>query len=92
MPTTDTSEKGLENIIAQSLVKEAGYVQGESEDFDRDHAVDLCKFMTFLNATQPNLIEQFRLNEEGPKKLQFMARLQGEIAKRGSFHATISST
>jgi hypothetical protein len=31
MSTTDTSEKGLESLIVESLVKEAGYVQGTNE-------------------------------------------------------------
>lgn len=39
MPTTDTSEKGLEALIVRSLIDEAGYVAGDSKDFDRDHAV-----------------------------------------------------
>ena len=29
MPTTDTSEKGLETLIVESLVNEAGYQPGE---------------------------------------------------------------
>ena len=83
MQTTDTSEKGLESLIVRSLVAEADYVQGSPDDFDRDHAVDLSKLLAFLSVTQPNLIEQLCLDREGPKRLQFMARLQGEIARRG---------
>ncbi len=45
MPTTDTSEKGLEALIVRSLIDEAGYVAGHSKDFDRDHAVDLAKLL-----------------------------------------------
>jgi type I restriction enzyme, R subunit len=53
MPTTDVSEKGLETLIIESLVIEAGYEPGRSEDYDRDHAVDLAKLTAFLEATQP---------------------------------------
>ncbi len=42
MKPTDTSEKGLESIIAASLVKDGGYVQGDPKDYDREHAVDLA--------------------------------------------------
>jgi type I restriction enzyme, R subunit len=80
---TDTSEKGLEALIVASLVEEAGYKQGVPADYDRDHAVDLPKLFSFLRATQPKLIPQLRLEEDGPKRQQFLARLQGEIAKRG---------
>lgn len=83
MKTTDTCEKGLETLIVQRLVAEADYVQGDPNDFDRDHAVDLPKLLKFLSVTQKDIIEQLCLDGEGPKRLQFMARLQGEIAKRG---------
>jgi len=80
---TDTSEKGLEALIVASLVDEADYKQGDPKDYDRDHAVDLAKLLAFLGATQPKLPSQLGLEEEGPKRQQFLARLQGEIAKHG---------
>lgn len=103
MPTTDTSEKGLESLIVAALtgvpieavpqageVREptapyggAGYVLGDPADYDCDRAVDLVKLLAFLQATQPKVVEQFELHAEGPKRRQFLARLQGEIAKRG---------
>lgn len=83
MPTTDTSEKGLETIIVDSLVEDSGYVQGNPSDYDRDHAVDLVKLLGFLQTTQPKVIEQLGLGEDGPRRQQFLNRLQGEITKRG---------
>jgi len=80
---TDTSEKGLETLIVESLVGEAGYQQGESSDYDRDHAVDLTRLLAFLKTTQPKAVETLELSEDGPKRTQFLHRLQGEIAKRG---------
>jgi len=83
MKPTDTSEKGLESIIVTSLVEDAGYVQGDPQDYDREHAVDLAKLLQFLSATQPDTYEALGIDEEGPKRTQFLHRLQGEIAKRG---------
>jgi type I site-specific restriction-modification system R (restriction) subunit len=83
MPATDTSEKGLEALIADSLVREAGYAAGVTTGYDREHAVDLAKLLAFLRDTQPKVVETLSLDEEGPKRAQFLARLQGEIAKRG---------
>ena len=37
MPTTDTSEKGLETLIVESLTTDAHYAQGDPKDYDRDH-------------------------------------------------------
>ncbi|NCC22997.1 MAG: type I restriction endonuclease subunit R [Alphaproteobacteria bacterium] len=83
MMPTDTSEKGLESIIVASLVEEAGYVQGDPKDYDREHAVDLAKLLQFLAVTQKETFETLRIDQDGPKRTQFLHRLQGEIAKRG---------
>jgi type I restriction enzyme, R subunit len=83
MPTTDTTEKGLESLIVNSLTGEPGYVQGDPRNYDRDHAIDLAKLMGFLHETQPNVLERLGIAEDGPKRSAFLARLQGEVAKRG---------
>lgn len=83
MQTTDTSERGLETLIVDSLVNNAGYVQSRSEDYDRDHAVDVAKLQAFVNITQPDLAEALHLGDSCPAQTQFLHRLQGEIAKRG---------
>ena len=36
---TDTSEKGLEALIVESLISEAGYVPGKPGDFDREQTL-----------------------------------------------------
>jgi type I site-specific restriction-modification system R (restriction) subunit len=83
MPTSDTSEKGLESLIGAALTSGPGYVEGDPADYDRDHAVDLAKLLAFLQATQPEVVAQLVLDADGPKRQQFLARLQGETAKRG---------
>jgi type I restriction enzyme R subunit len=82
MPS-DTSERGLEALIAAALVAEAGYIAGDPADYDRDHAVDLAQLLAFLQATQPRVVAQLGIAESGPQRRQFLHRLQGEIAKRG---------
>lgn len=83
MMTTDTSEKGLESLIVVSLVNDAEYQQGDPADFDREHAIDIAKLFAFLSATQAKVIEDHGLSTDGPKRTQFLHRLQGEITKRG---------
>jgi type I restriction enzyme R subunit len=83
LPVSDTSEKGLEAMIIGSLVDESGYVQSEPEDYDRDHAVDVVQLFTFLQATQPKTVEMLGIGVDGPRRVQFLHRLQGEVAKRG---------
>ncbi len=50
MPT-DTTEKGLETLIVDSLVNGAGYERGDPKEYDQGHAVDLAKLLAFLRAT-----------------------------------------
>jgi type I restriction enzyme R subunit len=59
------------------------YVEGSPKDFDRDHAVDLVKLLAFLQETQPKVVEQLGIGNDSPKRDQFLARLQGQITKRG---------
>ncbi len=83
MKTTDTSENAFERLIVHSIVQEAGYVQGDPKDYDREHAVDLAKLLHFLADTQPDTLEALGIEQEGHTRTQFLHRLQGEIAKRG---------
>jgi len=83
MPPTDTSEWGLESLIVESLTSEAGYVQGNPSDYDRERAIDLPKLLAFLNATQPSAVDRLGIADDGPNRQKFLNRLQGEIAKRG---------
>src|SRR6056297_4132072 len=80
---TDISEKGLETLIVESLIGEAGYVQGSSKDYSREHVVDLAKLREFIQATQPKSAEALQLDQECPQRTQFLHRLDAEIAKRG---------
>ena len=103
MPTTDTSEAGLEALIVRYLTGSqsglappesatgedrpayggGGYIEGNPKDYDKGHAVDLAKFADFLRATQPEKAEALELDRDGPTRLKFLNRLQGEVAKRG---------
>ena len=61
-----------------------GWTCGDSKDYDREYCVDLAQLAAFLRATQPEVAESLRLGEDGPTRRRFLARLQGEITKRGS--------
>lgn len=82
MPTSDTSEKGLESRIVADMLG-AGWVAGESKDYDRDGCVDLAHLRAFAQATQPKLADAFDLANDTPTRRQFLARLEKEIGSRG---------
>ncbi|KKL61939.1 hypothetical protein LCGC14_2190240, partial [marine sediment metagenome] len=79
---TDTSEKGLESLIVADMTA-AGWIAGKPSDYNREYAVDLVQLREFLRATQEPLIEAFDLDDDSPTRRKFLARLQGEITKRG---------
>jgi len=100
--TTDTSEKGLEDLIAAAMAGSGhaapgssavaqptalyggtGWILGDWHDYDRDFAVDLVQLSAYIEATQPRVVEALDLGHDGPTRQQFLARLQGEITKRG---------
>ena len=60
----------------------AGWLLGKTEDYDREYGVDLIQLRTFLEATQSSA-EALDLENDSPTRLKFLARLQGEITKRG---------
>ena len=61
-----------------------GWSPGNHRDYNREYCVDLVQLRTFLHATQPDTAPALRLDEDCPTRRKFLARLQGEISKRGT--------
>ena len=101
--STDTSEKGLENLIVEAMTGVpggadttaggahkpptprggTGWLLGDAQHYDREHALDRYQLLSFLQTTQEAAFDALALGADGPPRLKFLARLQGEIAKRG---------
>jgi type I restriction enzyme R subunit len=62
----------------------AGWVCGAPEQYDREYCVDIAHLEAFLRETQPELCEAIGVGTDGPTRRKFLARLQGEISKRGT--------
>ncbi|MGL4982194.1 MAG: type I restriction endonuclease subunit R [Treponemataceae bacterium] len=82
MPT-NTKEIGFESLIINYLCENNGYEQGCNADYNKDFAVDETRLFKFLEATQQPEMEKLSLVNNDIKKMNFLNRLQGEIAKRG---------
>ncbi len=61
-----------------------GWSGGNPHDYDREYCVDVVQLHAFLRATQPGAADTLALHEDGPTRRRFLARLQGEVSKRGS--------
>jgi len=62
----------------------SGWIGGQAYDYDREYCVDLSQLKTFLRATQPEKAEALDLDQDSPTRRTFLARMQGEITKRGT--------
>jgi len=61
-----------------------GWICGTPENYDREYCVDLAQLSAFLRDTQPEVADALDLGQDGPTRRKFLARLQGEITKRGT--------
>jgi type I restriction enzyme, R subunit len=60
-----------------------GWIAGRPADYEREYAVDLVQLRRFLVVTQLGVAASLDLEEDGPTRRKFLARLQGEISRRG---------
>jgi type I restriction enzyme R subunit len=79
----DIKERGLETLIVRWLVEQNGYEQGINENYNREYAIDEHRLFRFLDDTQPEQVDMLGIRKTEIKRLQFLDRLRGEIAKRG---------
>jgi len=65
----------------------AGYFAGSPKDYDRAQVLDMPQLFAFFRATQPEAFDKLAIADTvDPKdinRLKFLARLSGEIGKRG---------
>src|SRR5205085_7295528 len=81
-PVTNVKEEGLESLIFNSMTS-FGWLAGQNTDYDREYAVDLTQLAAFLEATQEKTAAALQLATDNPARRKFLARLQGEITRRG---------
>jgi type I restriction enzyme, R subunit len=60
------------------------WIHGNPQAYDRAYTVDLVQLRAFIAATQEPLVEALDLDHDSPSRQKFLARLQGEISKRGT--------
>ena len=61
-----------------------GWSHGDSHDYDREFCVDVAQLSQFLHTTQPEVAAVLNLGDDNITRRKFLARLQGEITKRGT--------
>jgi type I restriction enzyme R subunit len=61
----------------------SGWIPGNPNNYDREYCVDLMQLRAFLRETQPETADALDLDHNSPTRLKFLARLQGEVSRRG---------
>ncbi len=79
----DTSETGLEKIIADWLREKNGYEQEAPSAFNKDYALVDRWVERFVTVSQPEKVEQSMCFKSPSERQKFFARLSGELTKRG---------
>ena len=83
--TGSACDAGQQDPLVESPSSDGlGWICGDPQDYDRDYCLDLAQISVFLHATQPNAAELLNLGEDDPTRRKFLARLQGEVTKRGT--------
>jgi type I restriction enzyme R subunit len=82
-PVTNVKEEGLEALIFSAMTA-FGWLPGTNADYEREYAIDLERLTAFLEATQEEVAAALGLRTDGPTRRAFLARLQGEISRRGT--------
>ena len=89
MTGTEGLPAGSADRVAETAPSSAGHgwFAGRSVAYDREYAVDAEHLFTFLSTTQPDEYAKLGIgdyrDETGMAKRKFLARLQGEITRRG---------
>ena len=64
-----------------------GYANGNTQDYDRAYALDVPQLFAFLRTSQSEVFKKLAMSDPNDAKninrLKFLARLSGEIGKRG---------
>ena len=62
-----------------------GWVYGSPSDYDKEFCLDLAQLAVFLHASQPKTAAALpALNTDSPARRELLARINGEIDKRGT--------
>ncbi len=80
----DPGGGAADRVAERPAVYGTGWIGGDPNDYDREYCVDLAQLAAFLRETQPRVAEALDLDHDSPTRRKFLARLQGEISKRGT--------
>lgn len=77
--TTDMSEKGFQRLMVKELSNKQGYIESNSNDFDKEFCVNKKELLKFIKISQP---EEYKfIINKGERN--FFSRLDSKIKSNG---------
>ena len=83
MPDFDVKEKRFEQDIEEYLTTEGGYQKGKPKSFDREKALDVGTFVSFIRTSQPKAWERFEKIYGADSEQQIVERFCREVKMVG---------
>lgn len=83
MPDFDVKEKRFEQDIEEYLITYGGYQRGDPAAFDREKALDVGTFISFIRASQPKQWERFEKIYGADSERQLVDRFCREVKMVG---------
>lgn len=83
MPDFDVKEKRFEQDIEEYLTTEGGYQKGSPKTFDREKALDVGTFVSFIRTSQPKAWERFEKIYGADSERQIVERFCREVKMVG---------
>ena len=81
---SDSAVRDSNLVGDRAAVFGAGWVMGDPGDYNAEYCVDLVPLKGFLEDTQLEVAATLDLGSDSNTRRQFLARLQGEVTKRGT--------
>ena len=83
MPDFDVKEKRFEQDIEEYLTTAGGYQKGTPKTFDREKALDVGTFVSFIRTSQPKAWERFEKIYGADSERQIVDRFCREVKMAG---------
>lgn len=78
-----TKEINFEEAIEQHLIENENYIKGDSDNFNKEFALDTKLLFEFIKATQSKEWEKLHKIHKDKTETNFLYRLNQELASRG---------
>ncbi len=83
---SQTNEKAFESYVEQILLNQSGWKAGTNAEWDKERAVFPMRVLTFLQDTQPKLLEQMKTLHGVELDAMIITALLKELDTKGSLH------